>query len=82
VEVRVMSFADISKLLERTKNYSSYYHMKTMQKAELKVIGGQELIDFYNNNNIDFYTLKDMALKRYIIEKTELKYKEELKHEQ
>jgi hypothetical protein len=51
--------------------------MKTMQEAELKVIGGQELIDFYNNNNIDFDTLKDMALKGYTIEQTELKYKEE-----
>jgi hypothetical protein len=44
-----------------------------MQEAELKVIGGQQLVDFYNNNNIDFDTLKDMALKGYTIEKNRIK---------
>jgi hypothetical protein len=69
-----MGFADISKLLERTNNYQAYNHVKTMQEAELKVIGGQELVDFYNDNNIEFDTLKDMILKGYTIEQTELKY--------
>jgi hypothetical protein len=45
-----------------------YDNIKVNQEAELKVIGGQELVDFYNNNNINFDILKDMMLKGLTIE--------------
>ena len=65
-----MSFSDILKIVEMDQN-SITNQIKVMQEGRLKSIGGQELVDFYNNHDIEYNILERTALKGYNIKDIE-----------
>jgi len=65
-----MSFSDIMKIVEVDK-HSINNQIKLMQEGKLKSIGGQELVDFYNNHYIEYELLKRTVLKGYSLKDIE-----------
>jgi len=65
-----MSFSDIMKIVGMDE-HSINNRIKIMQECRLKSIGGQELVDFYNNHNIEYDILERTTLKGYSIKDIE-----------